>query len=207
MHEQLSDQELIDRDLALFDMENTWRESLPRHTDFGWLQVFPEAVKTQKSRLINRAKINLMLLEVHLLDIKHDTKKALMENKYEWRDDLIKESARRQIALVEREIKSIGWQIKLMRPLKKTVDGVQSPKKLGITPAMVEAAKRFPLTQLVKVNRAGFAKCVWHTDAKPSMFCKKNFAFCFTCNRSGDTIAVLMETEGLSFKDAVMRLQ
>ena len=76
-----------------------------------------------------------------------------------------------------------------------------------ITPEMIERTKNYPIGQLVEVNKQGFTKCFQHIDKHPSVYCKNNFLHCFVCNKSWDTIAVLVERDGLSFKDAVLKLQ
>lgn len=207
MEETLTEQELINRDLDLWEAERNWRASLPRHSEAEWLRIFPEAITKQRPRIIRRMQLERMFLEAHLADRRFDAIQALKTNKYPWRDDLIKDAARRDIHEIERKIRAIDGRIAYMKTLgRKAVDGVKK-KSAPVTEAMIEQAKRFPIEQLVEVNRQGFAKCVWHTDSHPSMFCKKNFAHCFVCQKSGDTIAVAMVKEGLSFREAVERLQ
>jgi hypothetical protein len=202
-----TEQEEIDRDLDLWESERNWRRNLPRHSDAEWLHIFPEAVSKWRPILIRRMKLERMFLEAHLADRKWDAVQALKTNKYPWRDDLIKDAARRDIAELERQIRAIDGRIAYMKTLgNKKVDSVQAKKNI-ITPDMVEQAKRYPIGDLVEVNRQGFSKCIWHTDTHASMFCKKNFAHCFVCQKSGDTIAIAMIKDGLSFKDAVLRLQ
>lgn len=188
-------------------MERNWKRSLPQHSDAEWLHIFPEAVKKWGPILIRRMKLEQMFIEAHISDLKYDTKIALLENKYDWRDDLIKDYARRQLNEMERQHRALAGRIAYIRSMSsKKVDGVRA-KKVVITEDMIAAAKRYPIEQLIEVNRQGFAKCIWHTDSHPSMFCKKGFVHCFVCNKSGDAIEVAMVKEGLSFREAVERLQ
>jgi hypothetical protein len=207
MEETLTEQESIDRDLDLWDAERQWRRSLPRHSDAEWLHIFPEAVKKWGPILIRRMKLEKMFTEAHIADLKYDTKFALLRNTYDWRDDLIKDHARRQLNEMERQLRALDGRIAYIRSMQgKKVDGVRK-RPVRLTEDMIATAKKFPIEQLIEVNRAGFAKCLWHTDTRPSMFCKKNFCHCFVCQKSADTIEIVMEKEGLSFKDSVMRLQ
>ncbi len=110
----------------------------------------------------------------------------------------IKNNGRKTIAELERQLKKVKGDMKFGRK-SKLAD--------KITPEMIEKAKAFPIEQLVEVNKQGFTKCFEHNDKKPSVYCKKNFLHCFVCNKSWDTIAVLVERDGISFKEAVLKLQ
>ena len=75
-----------------------------------------------------------------------------------------------------------------------------------ITPEDIARARAFPIKNLLKINSAGFAQCFKHTDKTPSLYCRNNFAHCFSCEWTGDTIAILMERDGLSFIESVKKL-
>lgn len=110
----------------------------------------------------------------------------------------IKEIGRNELLNLERRLRKIIIDRKFRgRP---SIDGI-------ITPEMIERARSYPINQLMEINKQGFTKCFNHNDKKPSAYCKKNFSHCFVCRRSWDTIAVLMERDGMSFKDAVNKLQ
>ena len=80
-------------------------------------------------------------------------------------------------------------------------------KKGDISPAMIAQARSFPLGEIVEVNSGGFAHCVSHfPDKHPSMYCKGNWAHCFSCLYSSDVIGVYMKVNGASFVEAVKRL-
>ena len=110
----------------------------------------------------------------------------------------MKTRQRNEIAQLERKLRKLEGD-------KKFNDKVSSNE--NITPDMIVKAKNYPIENLVEVNKQGFAKCIWHKEKTPSMFCKKNFANCFSCGKNGDTIAVLMERDSLTFKEAVLKLQ
>lgn len=75
-----------------------------------------------------------------------------------------------------------------------------------ITDEMVRRAREYPIEQLVEVNKKGFALCVNHIDTKPSMFCRKNYAYCFSCGYKGDVLDVAMKVRGASFVEVVRDL-
>jgi hypothetical protein len=75
-----------------------------------------------------------------------------------------------------------------------------------ITPDMIERAKEYPIDTLID-TRTGFALCLYHSDRKPSMYVKNNFAHCFSCGKTADTIDVYRKLYGATFPDAVRALQ
>ena len=92
-------------------------------------------------------------------------------------------------------IRAIRWAI---YPSKKNGS--------GITPEMIEQAKNFPFEELIKIERGNFAICPFHNDTHPSLYCKNNFYYCFSCGANGDVIDFIMKTEDLTFPEAVRKL-
>lgn len=77
-----------------------------------------------------------------------------------------------------------------------------------ITDDDIEAAKEYPIEQLVDFTRGkAFAWC--HEDRNPSMYhaTRTNKAICPVCDKFYNPIDVLMERDGMSFKDAVRELR
>lgn|SRR3990167_941630 len=93
---------------------------------------------------------------------------------------------------------------KRIRRIKMNFGTVKNSSK--ITPAMIEKAKNHPIENLLEVNKQGFAKCFNHKDKKPSLYCKNNFAYCFVCQKSWDTIQILVDKNKMSFNQAVKKL-
>lgn len=93
--------------------------------------------------------------------------------------------------------------------LKKITHQIQQRKDKtgGITDEMIGRAKDYPFESLVELGRNKMVSCPGHDDKHPSCYIKNNYAYCFSCGRSWDTIEWVTETEGLSFIDAVRRLQ
>jgi len=92
---------------------------------------------------------------------------------------------------------------KQLSRLKKELSG-HGKADNGITDEMIERARDYPMEELA--GGKGLLKCVFHEDRSPSMLIKNNYAYCFGCGKSSDTIAWLMEVEGMGFADAVRRL-
>lgn len=148
----------------------------------------------------------VMFKEEELRDRKACRLIDIKTNRYPWRDDLILEAAERDIVRIQKELRAAQWQLdEIKEMLNPTVGELQESTR--ITDSMIARAREYPLENLLQINRAGFARCIWHTDTHPSMFCKKNFVHCFSCNKSGSTIDIIMHRDGLSFREAVLRLQ
>lgn len=79
--------------------------------------------------------------------------------------------------------------------------------KSTITQDMIARAEEHPIENIIEVDKRGFARCVNHDDRNPSMYCKNNYAHCFSCGWTGNTIKVLIKKENINFKEAVIRLQ
>lgn len=86
------------------------------------------------------------------------------------------------------------------------IENIDRVKKGEITDEMIEQAREYPIEQLLEVKR-NMALCINHSERKPSMNCKNNFAYCHSCGWSGDTISVFMKIHGCNFMDAVRALQ
>lgn len=103
------------------------------------------------------------------------------------------------------------WQeiTKKENELKKLCRRIQSRKEKtdGITDEMIERAKEYAFESLVELGRNRMVSCPGHEDKHPSCYIKNNYAYCFSCGRSWDTIEWVSDVEGLNFIEAVRRLQ
>jgi hypothetical protein len=75
-----------------------------------------------------------------------------------------------------------------------------------LTAADIERARTQPIEDILEVNKRGFAKCINHDDKNASLYCRNNFAYCFSCGFTGDVIALVMKIENLNFREAVKYL-
>jgi len=73
----------------------------------------------------------------------------------------------------------------------------------------VSRAKSVPITNFLKFNSNGFAKCIFHSDDTPSLkyYKKSNIVHCFACQAHEDVIGVYMKLNGVNFKEAVEKLK
>lgn len=71
----------------------------------------------------------------------------------------------------------------------------------------LEKAKEVPLWELLREKPRSKVICPFHPDKSPSLVLYADGrGHCFVCAKQVDTIAWVMQTEGLSFPDAVRRL-
>ena len=106
--------------------------------------------------------------------------------------------------------KKLDGTDKHMAHLRNVINGKRNMDV--ITEDMILRAKEYPMKELVETNGKGRpAKCPWtdhqHDTRRPAVSIKHNKLYCFKCNRHGDSIDVTMLIEGLSFREAVRRLQ
>ena len=74
--------------------------------------------------------------------------------------------------------------------------------------AKIARAKTYPIENLVKMDRSGFAKCMLHAEQTGSfkVYKKENKWHCFGCSTGGDVIDLVGRIQNLSFKEAVEKL-
>lgn len=94
---------------------------------------------------------------------------------------------------------------KLARQLKRYQ--IQRAGKTGaVTEHMIEAAKEYPIEEIIHKESNGRAKCCFHKGEDANMDIRKNYAFCYVCGKSGSTIDVYRAIYGVGFKQAVQAL-
>lgn len=76
-----------------------------------------------------------------------------------------------------------------------------------LTDEMIARAKAYPMKNFIELGPNGRARCIFHQGEDFNMDIRKNFAHCYVCGESGDTIKVYREKMGVSFREAVISLQ
>lgn len=116
-------------------------------------------------------------------------------------DDLRMDYFRELLAIDDvKAIAEIKWEIKRLDRALIKFEG-------QITDEMIERARAYPIERLIPFQKgAALAWC--HDDKNPSLTWdrKRNRAKCWPCDKSFDSISVLMERDGMSFRDAVKQL-
>ena len=80
---------------------------------------------------------------------------------------------------------------------------LREPGNNKITSDMIERAKEYPIENIVKVNKKGFALCPEHDDHRPSMDCRNNFCYCYACGWTGSVLDLYMKLHNTDFATAV----
>lgn len=72
----------------------------------------------------------------------------------------------------------------------------------------VTNAKGYPVTNLIDFNKQHKARCPFHNEKTPSFtyFPKTNSCYCFGCSKVADAIDIYKEIHGVSFREAVAKL-
>ena len=114
--------------------------------------------------------------------------------------------------IVHSELEHLENEVQALTDFISGKIGIES-KTGSISPELIAQAKAVPIDQVLGVkNRGGLVHCPFHKDKDPSASIKNNFLICFGgClpkdGRKGwDTISLLMERDGLSFRGAVLAL-
>lgn len=206
-----SEQELINQDLNILKTEQEWHRQNPKLSETEWLNIFPEA----KPRWIKSVKLSLKItalknkIEIDLINWEVSFRVRMLyagKNQEEianvaWIEEDIRDWGKRNIAECEKKIRVANAELDSLNNTNKKSGNIK------ITPNMIKRAKEYPIEKILDINKAGFAQCIFHRDRQPSMYCKKNYAYCFTCQRSADTVEILVKRDGYKFVDAVLKLQ
>lgn len=149
----------------------------------------------------------IKLLSEKIADIYRDYEKSM------WADE----------PYVDRAIKLMLSGVKRLEKVRRGIRGQQlhkdemekmradpTYKSDRITDRDIESARAYPIERLIpefEMSRGGYVKCKWHEDTRPSMLVKNGFAYCFSCQKTVDSIRWLMEVDNMNFVDAVKYLR
>lgn len=101
----------------------------------------------------------------------------------------------------------IQLDIKKLLQIKGEFVAMNTNKQSDITPDMIARAKEFPFEELWVFKR-NMALCPFHPDKDASMkLYPSNTVYCFSCDKSWDTIEFVKELHGITFPEAIRRLQ
>jgi len=171
--------------------ERQWRLSQPRLSDKELLDIFPQAKRMYIKYIKDAMKENKISIRQKMNTLRE------LSGTPNWFMDYAKEDAiGPEIQKAQKIIK--GYAFKLSA-LKNNI----CPK--GITDEHVQQAKLIPFSTLIEINPNKKIRCPLHTDHTPSLhiYEKTNTWYCFSCNKGGDTIQFIMDTQKITFLDAV----
>ena len=99
-----------------------------------------------------------------------------------------------------KELKRLEWECVKLSPSWVDNQG-------GVNREAIARAKAKPIHQLLPHPVThNMTRCPFHDDKHPSATTKGNFLWCFVCNKGWDTISLMMELHGKTFKEAVLDL-
>ena len=188
---------------ALDRLEDAWRDTLPTHFTFtNWIGVFDGAQKHIVAAL--RGKLKALKDEAMIIEKVYDRHYTRIKEQhtftrgYAVRMEVLETWVAQRRTEVQKQLMITKNQINNLTD--KVSEG-------SITDADIQHAKEYPITQLIKVNRARKALCPFHNDRTPSLHVyKDNHAYCFVCPKVADSIEIYRELNHCDFKTAVEQL-
>lgn len=189
--------EEIEEMFRLMDMEKNWRESV-RKSDAEFVRWFTE----ENPEFVRKARLRFLRDEIRARTETLGELKKEIDRIYRANDQ---EEVAMLLPIVQRNAAEAGKKLRMLIFEKKILLGKSTST---ITPELIARAREYPIRDLVETNSRGYALCVnpEHDDHSPSMWTKNNFAHCFSCNWSGDSIDVAMKVYNLKFPEAVKKL-
>jgi len=141
----------------------------------------------------------------YLKDCMTDTLSEAWEFLDRYDDDKRREKMLEMLLDGEKVIKLIKEVVKLQG---KIISLRHSDKGRPDMTEDIRKAKEYPLTELIELNTNNVTRCPFHEDRNPSMryYPESNTVYCFSCHRSWDTIAFVMERDGMTFSETVRKL-
>jgi len=105
------------------------------------------------------------------------------------------EEEKKKLAAMER-------LLKMEAPMK------QKPAEGEITEEMIQRARDYPFENLLTEGlQRGRCRCKIHSGKNPTSFeVKNNYGRCHSCGWHGDALKYFMDTQGISFPEAVRKL-
>ena len=97
------------------------------------------------------------------------------------------------------------WEIYEAKKWTKRESWLKKPivSKNSINDRDIELARNMDIKELIEVDNKNFAFCPAHSDKNPSLYCKNNFVYCFSCGFKADTIGLYMKLNNVGFIEAV----
>jgi len=129
----------------------------------------------------------------------------------------LKTSITEDIAFINKCLFSLGRALTLQRieKQKKEIEKIKNylhyleiPFSEKITNQDIENAKNYPIRKLLPHSvKKNMTRCPFHNDKHPSMGIKYNKVRCFACNKTWDSIALVMQLKKTNFVDAIKYLR
>ena len=200
-HEQAEAEMLHDEWLTVCKVAEKERHTEERKTKKeieAWIASEPELVKFQK-----RARCRYLNTQLARAQRNWQT----LRDKFVWWSRA--RAPRETLEAIQNDATRLDKRIKGYEAALKLASGriTEEEKKELITDDMIERAREFPIENLLEKGNNGRCKCVFHQGEDFNMDIRKNYAHCYVCGESGDTIKIYRQINGSSFREAVLALQ
>lgn len=193
---------------ALDAMERAWLASLPVQNTIRQLMDLYPVAKTAAMKA-TRARIKDIQKQIgDLSEVRdawnHAINKMPVRQRpayLDWLDGHID----RLREVLEDDLSKYEKDLRFLKYMGKEED--TSPvSKSGVSEMQVARAKDTRISDIIKVNRAHKALCLWHDDENPSMHVYGTRVHCFVCGNHGDAVDVYMVVNRVDFITAVKAL-
>jgi len=179
-------------------LEKSWYASALKLTDRQWLEVFPEGKECLREKAKSLCAEWKFLKEIITESLQH-IKNTKINSFTDWfRKEMIKTWFGFRYNFVNKEIRKLNRIFKIDKPTKEKEDWIPAYQ--------IEQARNTPFSEVIEVNRSGFAKCPFHEEKHNSLYTRNNFYYCFGCMAHGDILDFVMKTRDLNFKQAIKYL-
>lgn len=206
-------------------MENVTKRELEIFADImegtaGWMnkvkdfwgeqtEEYAEKYIDAKSKHLQEEKDYYHLTE--LLKVRERIKEFKEENKefakecQARKDKELQEIFNEKCKTLEQSLEHYG-NLEEKKKLFKEIESLKKEMSSKISNEMIEKARNYPITDLIE-NKKNFCLCPFHDDHHPSLYLRKNFYYCFSCNAHGSVIDLYMHLNNVNFVEAVRSLQ
>jgi hypothetical protein len=182
----------------LDDLEQEWRQSLPRYTDKELLEIFPEAKNVVREKIKKLEEIQTKLsnsIKEKLAIIKYRIADEFTQ--WFWRE-WVKATDGERLLEVEKRLDDLKWSLR------------NKPLAGRITDEQIRQALSVPIERLISqpLRRRGktfVSLCPFHKEQHASfhIYPETNTCWCYGCNQGGNTINLVRLLHGFSFKEAI----
>lgn len=204
-----------DDDLDMMaDMEKQWRATQRKQSFESLIEVYPQA----KPLLRKFLKDTIRQCEIDLAQAEK-MREASARRKADWTyDEATGWLAHMIIEVLHiepledgklKKLKEARYYLSILSPRSKQdiFDENNAVSQRGVSEAQIAAAREVPIDSLMDFSRNHKGLCVFHNEKTPSMHLfPDNHAYCFSCSKGGDAIAVYRAIYECGFTEAVRAL-
>ncbi len=162
------------------------------------LSLKPRAYKAMLKRLVEYAEDDLEVYTTHEQEVKERLQLSL--NMMDFEDGFVFALVR---TMWSRDMEEAEARLARVKALLTRIEVKENPEKFTGELA-VEQAKKYPMKNFFKMNSSRKVCCIFHNERTPSMHVyADNHFHCYSCDKTGDVIDVVMQMQSLDFKAAV----